>query len=65
MDNASFHFSERIEQMLEEAGVVRLFQSPYSPDVSPIERFFGELRIISGKFGTITRILYGKTLAGF
>ncbi len=44
MDNASFHFSDKIDQMLEEAGVVRLLQSPSSPDVCPIEQFFGELK---------------------
>lgn len=44
MDNASFHRSERIQQMCDEAGVVLLYLPPYSPDLNPIEEFFGELK---------------------
>lgn len=44
MDNASWHFSERMMRMCEAAGVIVLPQSAYSPDFSPIEEFFGELK---------------------
>jgi transposase len=44
MDDASFHFSDKIQQMCDEAGVVIRDMSPYSPDLSPIEEFFGELK---------------------
>jgi transposase len=44
MDNASFHHSEKIRQICDDAGVVVRFTSPYSPDLSPIEEFFGELK---------------------
>jgi transposase len=44
MDNASFHRSERIEQMCDEAGVRLLYLPPYSPDFNPIEEFFAELK---------------------
>jgi transposase len=44
MDNASFHHSERIEQMCCDAGVVLLYLPPYSPDLNPIEEFFAELK---------------------
>ncbi|KAK4071307.1 hypothetical protein Purlil1_13461 [Purpureocillium lilacinum] len=44
MDNASFHHTERIEQMCHDAGVVLIYLPPYSPDFNPIEEFFGELK---------------------
>ena len=44
MDNASFHHTERIEQMCAEAGVKLLYLPPYSPDLNPIEDFFAELK---------------------
>lgn len=46
MDNASFHHSERIEQMCSEAEVKLVFLSPYSPDLNPIEEFFAELKAL-------------------
>jgi transposase len=44
MDNASFHHSDRITQMCEEAGVKLIYLPPYSPDLNPIEEFFAELK---------------------
>jgi DDE superfamily endonuclease len=38
--DASFHHSERIEQM---CLVKLLYLPPYSPDLNPIEEFFAEL----------------------
>ena len=44
MDNASFHRSDRIEEMCTEAGVKLVYLPPYSPDLNPIEEFFSELK---------------------
>lgn len=44
LDNASIHHSERVKQLCEDAGVVLLYLPPYSPDLNPIEEFFGELK---------------------
>jgi transposase len=44
MDNASWHHSDRIQQMCRDAGVVLVFLSPYSPDFNPIEEYFGVLK---------------------
>lgn len=44
MDNASFHHSERIEQMCSQTGVKLIYLPPYSPDLNPIEDFFAELK---------------------
>jgi transposase len=44
MDNASFHHTERTEQMCAEAGVKLLYLPPYSPELNPIEELFAELK---------------------
>jgi transposase len=44
MDNASFHRTEKIEQLCYEAGVKLVYLPPYSPDLNPIEEFFAELK---------------------
>jgi transposase len=44
MDNASFHRSDRIDQLCAAAGVKLLYLPPYSPDLNPIEEFFAELK---------------------
>jgi hypothetical protein len=44
MDNASWHHSEKILQMCQDAGVVLESLSPYSPDFNPIEEYFGVLK---------------------
>jgi transposase len=44
MDNASFHHTERLEQMCYDAGVKLVYLPPYSPDLNPIEEFFAELK---------------------
>ncbi|GAA93241.1 TPR domain protein [Aspergillus luchuensis IFO 4308] len=44
MDNASFHHTERVEQMCSDAGVKLLYLPPYSPDLNPIEDMFAELK---------------------
>jgi transposase len=45
MDNASFHNTERIEQMCADAEVKFAYLPPYSPDRNPIEEFFAELKV--------------------
>ena len=45
MDNASFHYSERIERMCAERGVkLVVYLLSYSPDLNHIEEFFAELK---------------------
>lgn len=49
MDNASFHYIERIKQMCADAGVKLVYLPPYSPDLNPIEEFFAELKAFTRK----------------
>lgn len=45
IDNASFHYSDKIQQMCNQAGVLLIYRLPYySPEVAAIEEFFGELK---------------------
>jgi transposase len=43
-DNASFHKSERLRQLIEAAGCRLLFLPPYSPDLNPIEGWWAVLK---------------------
>ncbi len=44
MDQASFHLSARIKQLIEMAGCELLFLPPYSPDLNKIEKFWARLK---------------------
>lgn len=44
MDNASWHQSDKIQQMCRDAGVVFIFLSLYSSDFNPIEEYFRVLK---------------------
>jgi transposase len=42
-DNASFHKSEKLQQLIEAAGSQLLFLPAYSPDLNPIEGWWAVL----------------------
>jgi hypothetical protein len=44
LDNASIHHDPRIVALIEGAGAVALYLSPYSPDYNPIELVFGWIK---------------------
>ncbi len=44
MDNASFHKSATIQELIEQAGCKLLFLPPYSPDLNKIEKFWARLK---------------------
>ena len=44
MDNASFHKSQRTQELIEKAGCRVLFLPPYSPDFNKIEKFWARLK---------------------
>ena len=45
MDNASFHKSVKIRDLIESAGVELLYLPKYSPDLNPIEKCWRPLKI--------------------
>jgi transposase len=65
MDNASFHRSDRIEQLCRDAGVVLLYLPPYSPDLNPIEEFFAELKTYIRRNWSVYADLFGQDFAAF
>ena len=44
MDNASIHASDRIRDLIEDAGAKLVYTAPYSPELNPIEYMFGEYK---------------------
>ena len=44
MDNAAFHKSQKIKDLIESVGCKVIFLPPYSPDLNPIEKFWANLK---------------------
>ena len=44
MDNASFHKSSKIKDLIESVGCKLVFLPPYSPDLNPIEKFWANMK---------------------
>ena len=44
MDNASFHSKKRLQAAAQNAGCRLVFLPPYSPELNPIENFWGWLK---------------------
>jgi len=44
IDNAAFHESKLIKELIESAGCKLLYQPPYSPDLNPIEKQWAVLK---------------------
>lgn len=51
LDNAAFHTAKRTRRMVEEAGCELLFLPPYSPDLNPIEKLWGNLKQLRQRTG--------------
>jgi transposase len=65
MDNASFHHTQRIEQMCCDAGVKLVYLPPYLPDFNLIEEFFSELKAFIKRAGIIIRKIHSKASIPF
>ncbi len=42
MDNCSIHLDPRVRELIEDAGAILIFSSPYSPEIIPIEYMFSQ-----------------------
>ena len=49
MDNLSAHKTEKVRELVEEAGYELLYLPPYSPDLNPIEEAFSKIKGILRK----------------
>lgn len=50
MDNASFHKSNKVNELIEKCGARILFLPKYSPDLNPIEHFWYPLKNFIRKY---------------
>ncbi len=44
MDNASFHQSKKMKELIEEKECILIYLPPYSPERNPIEKYWGVLK---------------------
>jgi len=44
IDNASFHRSDKVREMIESAGCQLMYLPPYSPDFNPIEHWWHKIK---------------------
>lgn len=44
MDNASFHKSAKVKELIEQVGCRLIYLPPYSPDLNPIEHVWANLK---------------------
>ena len=58
MDNASFHKSERIQDVIEAAGCLLEYLPPYSPDLNPIEHKWAQAKALKRKLACSTEELF-------
>lgn len=49
VDNASFHKSLKIKNLIENAGAKLIFLPPYSPDLNPIEHYWHKIKTVIRK----------------
>ncbi|MEG3439117.1 IS630 family transposase [Pannus brasiliensis CCIBt3594] len=49
IDNCKIHFSEEVNQAVEEKGAKLIYLPPYSPDFAPIENFWSKIKSILRK----------------
>jgi len=61
MDNASFHKNIKTKEIIEKAKCTLLYLPPYSPDLNPIENFWGwlkgKVRSLNGLFTLLEHVL--------
>ena len=64
LDNAAFHKSKKVKELIESVGCKLIFLPPYSPDLNPIEKFWANMKkSIKEKTPEFTTI--GKTISEF
>lgn len=57
MDNANFHKSCRIKELIKDAKCQLLYLPPYSPDLNPIEHYWHKIKSAIRKLRRDTTVL--------
>lgn len=63
IDNASFHKSAKIKQLIEDAKCKLLFLPPYSPDLNPIEHCWHKIKTTIRKIMRDTKCILDDAMA--
>lgn len=64
IDNASFHKSKKIVDLVEAAGCEIIFLPPYSPDFNPIEHYWAAIKNKIRKMATEVSDFYEAAIEG-
>lgn len=62
IDNASFHKSVKIKELIEATGANLLYLPPYSPDLNPIEHYWHKIKTTIRKLMRDTKILLDEAM---
>ena len=63
IDNASFHKSLKIRELIENAGCQLIFLPPYSPDLNPIEHYWHKIKTMIRKKMRDTKVMLSEAMA--
>ena len=62
IDNASFHKSKKIRQLIEDVGAKLIFLPPYSPDLNPIEKWWHKIKTAIRKIMRDTNVVLEQAM---
>lgn len=62
IDNASFHKSTRIKNLIEAAGAKLIYLPPYSPDLNPIEHYWHKIKTAIRKMMRDTKMVLDEAM---
>jgi transposase len=62
IDNASFHKSSKIRQLIHSVDCEIFYLPPYSPDLNPIEHFWSAIKTLIRKAAFITKDFYKSAI---
>ena len=62
IDNASFHKSTKIKNLIEAVGAKLLYLPPYSPDLNPIEHYWHKIKTVIRKLMRDTQLILDEAM---
>lgn len=62
IDNASFHKSMRIKNLIESVGATLIYLPPYSPDLNPIEHYWHKIKTAIRKMMRDTKMALDEAM---
>ena len=62
IDNASFHKSTKIKNLIENAGAKLMYLPPYSPDLNPIENYWHKIKTVIRKMMRDTKMMLDEAM---